>query len=97
MSPLVQSLPQTQILILKILNVFLRLESSHSLTLNKIECFFVTVDQNIALSSRDPWGTFVPGVPGLFCSSSTFDIQKSYPFTVLYLITFLYCTLNGYR
>jgi hypothetical protein len=23
---------------------------------------------------------------------STFDIQKSYPFNVLYLITFLYCT-----
>ena len=38
-SPFAQSLRQTQISILKILKVFLRLKSSSSLTLNKIECF----------------------------------------------------------
>jgi hypothetical protein len=34
---------------------------------------------------------FLPSTFIIPCS--TFDIQKSYPFNVLYLITFLYCTL----
>jgi hypothetical protein len=33
---------------------------------------------------------FLPSTFIIPCS--TFDIQKSYPFNVLYLITFLYCT-----
>ena len=59
-APFAQSLRQTQILILEILNVFLWLKFSSSLTLNKIECFSKLsssvnrVDAGIGLDQAGP-------------------------------------------
>ena len=47
-------------------------------------------DQLNDLKNLYQMAEFLPST--FIISCSTFDIQKSYPFNVLYLITFLYCT-----